>query len=61
MTVTRPVAQNETDAIVAGILKAYRWQYIFSGTENARFSQVIKQLTTDAQIQRFGAALQTLV
>lgn len=61
MTVGRPVAQNETDAIAAGILKAYRWQYIFSGAENARFSQVIKQLTTDAQIQRFDAALQTLV
>jgi hypothetical protein len=61
MTVGRPVAQNETDGIVAGMLKAYRWQYIISGAENARFSQVIKQLTTNAQIQRFDAALQTLV
>ncbi len=61
MTVGRPVAQNETDGIVAGMLKAYRWQYIVSGAENPRFSQVIKQLTTDAQIQRFDAALQTLV
>ncbi len=61
MTVGRPVAQNEMDGIVAGILKAYRWQYIISGAENARFSQVIKQLTTNAQIQRFDAVLQTLV
>ncbi len=61
MTVGRPVAQKETDGIVAGMLKAYRWQYIVSGAENPRFSQVIKQLTTDAQIQRFDAALQTLV
>jgi hypothetical protein len=28
MTVGRPVAQKETDGIVAGMLKAYRWQYI---------------------------------
>ena len=61
MIVGRPVAHNETDAIVAGILKAYRWQYIFSGAENARFSQVIKQLTTGAQKQRFDAALQSFV
>ena len=61
MTVGRSVAQSEMDAIVAGFLKAYRWQYIFSGAENAHFSKVIKQLTTDEQMQRIDTAFQTLV
>jgi hypothetical protein len=59
-TVGRPVAQSEMTAIVAGFLKAYRWQYILSGAENAQFIKVAKQLTTDKQLQRIGAALQTL-
>jgi len=61
MTVGRPVAPNEMAEIAAGFLKAYRWQYIFSGAENARFAKVIRELTTDEQMQRIDAALQTLV
>ena len=61
MTVGRTVAPNEMEEIVAGFLKAYRWQYIFSGAENARFAKVIRELTTDEQMQRIDAALQTIV
>jgi len=61
VTVGRPVAPVELQEISAGFLKAYRWQYIFSGAENARFAKVIKELTTDTQMQRVEDALQTLV
>jgi hypothetical protein len=61
MAVGRPVSDTEEETIVAGILKAYRWQYILSGAGNVRFSKVIKQLTTDAQMQRINDALQAFV
>ncbi|MCG6872333.1 MAG: hypothetical protein LJE84_08580 [Gammaproteobacteria bacterium] len=42
------------------ILKAYRWQYIFSGVQLPRFQQVLARVTTDGQRERIGAALATL-
>lgn len=56
----RKVGQVETEAINAGFLKAYRWQYIFSGAENPRFVEVASELADEDQMQRIGAALQTL-
>ena len=42
------------------LLKAYRWQYIFSGVEHPRFQQLFESLTSEAQRQRVKEALQTL-
>ena len=56
----RPVSEDEAEAIARGFLTAYRWQYIFSGAENAHFAKVIGELTTADQMQRIGTALNTL-
>ena len=60
-TIGRRIDAEETEAIKQGILKAYRWQYIFSGAEHPHFVKVLTSLTTEAQFQRIGAALATLV
>ena len=52
---------SEIDQLNAGLLKAYRWQYIFSGVEHVRFQGLLGELTTDAQRERLGAALSPLL
>ena len=56
----RPVDGTEAQAITAGILKAYRWQYIHSGAQHPRFVKVLSAMTTDEQRQRIQAALATM-
>jgi hypothetical protein len=51
---------EESDAIKAGFLKAYRWQYIHSGAENPMFKKALSRLITEDQGQRIEAALATL-
>ncbi|MFO7687584.1 MAG: hypothetical protein R6V60_15985 [Desulfobacterales bacterium] len=51
---------DEVQRIKSGVLEAYRWQYIFSGVEHPRFQKLYKELTTEEQRQRVGAALATL-
>jgi hypothetical protein len=53
----RPVEEAEAGAIEAAFLKAYRWQYIRSGAEQARFTKVLSRLITDNQRRRIQAAL----
>jgi hypothetical protein len=43
-----------------GVLKAYRWQYIFSGIEHPRFQKLFIDLTTEDQRQRINTALASL-
>ena len=43
------------------VLKAYRWQYIFSGVEHPRFKTAMGNLITKAQNERIGAALKPLM
>jgi hypothetical protein len=52
---------DEIEQLNAGMLKAYRWQYIFSGVEHVRFQGLLGELTTDAQRERLGAALSPLL
>jgi len=59
--VDRVISKGEAEAIAKGFLKAYRWQYIFSGAENAHFLKVARELTTATQMQRIASALQTLI
>jgi hypothetical protein len=56
----RSFTDDEYQRIKDGVLKAYRWQYIFSGVEHPRFQKLYKELTTEDQRQRIGAALATL-
>jgi hypothetical protein len=56
----RSFTDDEVRRIKDGVLKAYRWQYIFSGVEHPRFQKLYKELTTEDQRQRVSAALATL-
>jgi hypothetical protein len=47
----------EQSLIEETFLRAYRWQYIVSGAQEPRFAEVLKALTTPAQMERIGAAL----
>jgi hypothetical protein len=53
----REVRAQETDQINMHFLKAYRWQYIFSGATHPRFLQILKSLITKTQTERIQGAL----
>lgn len=44
----------------AGVLAAYRWQYILSGAEERRFQKVLRSMITDDQLRRIEKALAPL-
>jgi len=52
---------EEVARINAGILGAYRWQYIVSGVQDPRFNAVLGEMVTAEQGQRIGAALAPIV
>jgi DNA-binding Lrp family transcriptional regulator len=56
----RSFTDDEVQRIKDGVLRGYRWQYIFSGFEHPRFQTLYQELTTEDQRQRVGAALATL-
>jgi hypothetical protein len=49
--------REEKEQMAASVLKAYRWQYIFSGAEHPRFRKALGDLITEAQGQRINNAL----
>jgi hypothetical protein len=55
-TCGRTFTPAEVERIRAGVLTAYRWQYIVSGVQG-RFSQVLGGLIDENQGKRIGAAL----
>lgn len=59
-TCGRAVGKLEQEELNAGVLDAYRWQYILSGAEHPHFVKVLTRLTTEAQRLRIQAALATL-
>ena len=56
----RSFSDKEIRRIKEGVLKAYRWQYIFSGVEHPRFQKLYNELTTEAQRQRVSDSLTPL-
>jgi len=48
---------DEAEWILAGVLAAYRWQYIVSGVQEPRFSKALGSMITESQATRIGAAL----
>ncbi|KQP14700.1 hypothetical protein [Pseudorhodoferax sp. Leaf267] len=46
--------------VQATLLKAYRWQYIVSGTQEPRFMQLLARLASAPQMQRIQQALAPL-
>jgi hypothetical protein len=57
----RTFSATEVTAIHDVVLKAYRWQYIVSGVQEPRFVEVLKALTTPAQMERIGKACQPIL
>jgi len=53
----RQFSSDELAALHAGVLKAYRWQYIVSGVQDPRFAKILGELTTEAQRERINAGL----
>ena len=53
----RSFSADQASHVLQTVLRAYRWQYILSGAENARFSEVLGELVTPEQAGRIGAAL----
>jgi len=56
----RSFRKDEIERIRAGVLQAYRWQYIFSGVEHPRFQKLFVDLTTEDQRRRISTALASL-
>lgn len=53
----RTLSPAHVERLRAGMLKAYRWQYIVSGVREPRFRDLLGGMTTPAHAQRIGAAL----
>ena len=51
----------EVERLRAGVLKAYRWQYIVSGVQDPRFMEILGDMITPEQSKRIGAALAPIV
>ncbi|HVU03476.1 MAG TPA: hypothetical protein VHE30_17075 [Polyangiaceae bacterium] len=56
----RPFTASEQERVRAAFLRAYRYQYIFSGVRETRFPEVLASLVTKAQLSRVVAALDSL-
>lgn len=54
---SRPVSSAEVEKIRAGVLAAYRWQYIVSGVREPRFADMLGSLITPEQGARIATAL----
>ncbi|HSC93694.1 MAG TPA: hypothetical protein VLC73_01865 [Burkholderiales bacterium] len=57
----RAFTGEEQAQVRAGVLKAYRWQYIVSGVQDARFQAILGSMITPAQGERIGKALAPIV
>jgi len=53
----RRFSEGERQALDAGVLKAYRWQYIVSGVQHAHFGRLLTSMTTPEQLGRIQKAL----
>ena len=53
--------EAQRSAVEAGILKAYRWQYIVSGVSEPRFQKVLFGVLDERQKSRVMAALEPLL
>ena len=57
----RRLTDQEAAKTESLLLSAYRWQYIVSGAQEPRFTAILGELVTPAQMQRVGTALAPLV
>ena len=52
---------DQVTRLQATVLKAYRGQYIVSGVQDPRFVGILREMVTEAQMQRIGAALAPII
>ena len=57
----RSLTERQQAQLRAGVLKAYRWQYIVSGVEDPRFMAILGDMITPEQGKRIAAALAPIV
>ncbi len=57
----RTFGEQQQAQLRAGVLKAYRWQYIVSGVEDPRFMDILGSMITPEQADRIGKALAPIV
>jgi hypothetical protein len=57
----RKLSEQQQAQVRAGVLKAYRWQYIVSGVEDPRFMDILGSMITPAQADRIGKALAPII
>jgi hypothetical protein len=57
---SRTFSNENIEQIKDAVLRAYRWQYIFSGVSHPRFQELIGRLITDVQQERIKHALAPL-
>ena len=60
-TCSRRLSDEETEAIKAMVLRAYRWQYIVSGVKDPRFIGILTGMITTEQAERVTTALGPLM
>src|SRR5690606_14532407 len=54
---SRTFNEPERNAILQGVLAAYRWQYIISGVQHLHFGRLLTSMTTPEQMTRIQQAL----
>jgi hypothetical protein len=59
-TCGRRLSKDERNQLEAGLLRAYRWQYILSGAQHPHFIKVLTSLITESQTDRIQSALSQL-
>ena len=57
----RPMTSAQAEQLEAGLLRAYRWQYIVSGVQEPRFIDILASLVTPVQMSRITTALAPLM
>ena len=57
----RAYLSAEEAAIRDTMLRAYRWQHIVVGVQEPRYLEVLRALTTPAQMERIGRALEPIL
>lgn len=60
LTCGRALPAAEADTLRSGLLKAYRWQYIFSGAQLPQFGKAMSSLINEDQGARIQHALASL-
>ena len=57
----RYFTRDHVEQVRTVVLQAYRWQYILSGVEEKRFTEILGGMINEAQGQRIGEALAPIV